>query len=128
MDQLDIIRYFAALIIVLGLLGGFAVIARRAGWTGSIPGLERFTPRLMDRRLKITESLVLDPRRRIVIVRADDREHVLLLGAERETLLETQPARPEPVFEPVLPETEDADESEANAPTAAPVNLVGGSS
>ena len=130
MDQLDIIRYFAALIIVLGLLGGFAVIARRAGWTGSLPGLDRFIQSPVERRLAISESLILDPRRRVVIVRSDDHEHVLLLGPERETLLETRPAKPEPVFEPVLPASEDAETNE-DAPhesPATPISVVGGQS
>jgi len=130
MDQLDIIRYFAALIIVLGLLGGFAVIARRTGWTGALPGLERFAQKPVERRLAISESLVLDPRRRVVIVRSDDQEHVLLLGPERETLLDTRPARPEPVFEPVLPDTASpsTDETDGAEASSAPINIAGGAS
>ena len=98
MDGLDIIRYFAALIIVLGLLGGFAVLARRAGWTGALPSLDRWSPQGRKRRLSVTESLILDPRRKVVIVKVDDTEHVLLLGAEREQVLDRAAAREEPVF------------------------------
>jgi len=122
LDQLDFIRYFAALIIVLGLLGGFAVVARRAGWTGAMPGLDRLAPRRTEKRLEIRENLILDPRRRVVIVRADDHDHVLLLGPERETLLETRPARPEPVFEPVLPDEPPSVEGE-DAPSATVTRL-----
>ncbi|MBC7768320.1 MAG: flagellar biosynthetic protein FliO [Phycisphaerales bacterium] len=32
------------------------------------------------RRLKLSESLMLDPRRRLVLVRCDGREHLILLG------------------------------------------------
>ena len=32
------------------------------------------------RRLKVMESLMLDPRRRLVVVRFDDRDHLLLLS------------------------------------------------
>ena len=104
MDQLDIIRYFAALILVLGLLGGFAVVARRAGWMGPMPMLDRWSTQPRKRRLSITETLVLDPRRKVVIVRVDDAEHVLLLGSEREQVLDRAPAKEEPVFEPVAPD------------------------
>jgi len=101
LDLIDFSRYFAALLVVLGLLGGVAVILRK-GWlpTGltNFQGLDR-----RERRLGVKESLILDPRRRIVIVKSDDMEHVLLLGPERETVLETRKARIEPVFEPEMP-------------------------
>ncbi|MFW5661277.1 MAG: flagellar biosynthetic protein FliO, partial [Oceanicaulis sp.] len=107
MDLIDFSRYFAALLVVLGLLGGVAVILRK-GWlpTGlsGFQGLER-----SERRLAVKESLILDPRRRIVIVKSDGVEHVLLLGPERETVLETRPAKSEPVFQPELPEGDGAD-------------------
>ncbi|MFP4519411.1 MAG: flagellar biosynthetic protein FliO [Oceanicaulis sp.] len=116
MDLIDFSRYFAALLVVLGLLGGVAVILRK-GWlpTGlsGFQGLER-----RERRLAVKESLILDPRRRVVIVKSDDTEHVLLLGPERETVLETRPARAEPVFEPELPQTQD-DQGEDRALRAA---------
>lgn len=134
MDQLDIIRYFAALILVLGLLGGFAVLARRAGWTGALPALDRFSPHPRKRRLAVTESLILDPRRKLVIVRVDDAEHVLLLGADREQVISSAQARPEPVFEPVTPDTEAEveasrdSEDDGTASTSASVTRLGGGS
>ena len=82
MDALDILRYFAALLLVLGLLGGFLFIVRR-GWIPGMATLSGFAGIPADRRLNVKESLVLDPRRRVVIVKADDQEHVLLLGPER---------------------------------------------
>ncbi|WP_050752850.1 MULTISPECIES: flagellar biosynthetic protein FliO [unclassified Oceanicaulis] len=123
LDQLDIIRYFAALILVLGLLGGFAVLARRAGWTGALPALDRWSPQARKRRLSVTETLILDPRRKVVIVRVDDTEHVLLLGGEREQVLERGPAPAEPVFEPVAP---DHDEAEDDDTQIASVTRLGG--
>ncbi|WP_199200489.1 flagellar biosynthetic protein FliO [Alkalicaulis satelles] len=102
MDQVDFIRFFAALILVLGLLGGLALILRK-GWVP--PGFASFSqfqaPRSA-RRLGVRESLVIDPRRRVVIVRADGKDHVVLLGLNGETVLDAVPAPPEPVFEPVF--------------------------
>jgi flagellar protein FliO/FliZ len=122
LDQLDIIRYFAALILVLGLLGGFAVLARRAGWTGALPTLDRWSPQARKRRLSVTESLILDPRRKLVIVRVDDTEHVLLLGGEREQVLGSNPVQDEPVFKPVAPDSDD----EPDAHEGASVTRLGG--
>lgn len=117
MDLIDFSRYFAALLVVLGLLGGFALLARRGWLPGGIQGLSSFSSlsgSRAERRLSIKESLILDPRRRVVIVKADGEEHTLLLGPERETLLATRTAKPEPVFEPIAPGSED-DASHAGA-------------
>ncbi len=102
MDAFDFLRYFAALLLVLGLLGGFLFIVRR-GWIPGMPSLATLTGGRADRRLAVKDSLVLDPRRRVVIIKADEDEHVLLLGPERETVLATRPAKEEPVFEPDMP-------------------------
>lgn len=118
MDLIDFSRYFAALLVVLGLLGGVAVILRK-GWLPT--GLTNFQG--MDRRarrLGVKESLILDPRRRIVIVKSDDMEHVLLLGPERETVLETRKAKAEPVFEPELPDGDAAASHDAVERETAP--------
>ncbi|WBQ09707.1 flagellar biosynthetic protein FliO [Hyphomonadaceae bacterium ML37] len=109
MDQVDFIRFFAALILVLGLLGGFWVILRKGWLPSGFSGLVNLQPARGARRLSIRESLLLDPRRRVVIVRADGIEHVVLLGASGETVLDTRPAPPEPVFEPVFESAPDVD-------------------
>lgn len=89
MDVVDAARYIAALAVVLGLLGLLALGARQ-GWLaniiaslsrGQISGTKR------QRRMKVVETLVLDPRRRIVIVEIDGKERALLLGASGETTL-----------------------------------------
>ena len=116
MDILDFSRYFAALLVVLGLLGGFAIIVRRGWLPGSFPALANLSGARQKRRLQVTESLILDPRRRVVIVKADEEEHVLLLGPERETLLTTRPAKEEPVFEPEMPDDVLLDASADDAP------------
>ena len=42
-----------------------------------------------DRRLALIEMLSLDPRRRIVLVRRDNKEHLILLSPTGETILES---------------------------------------
>jgi len=95
MDVVDFAQYFAALAVVLGLLGLFALAGTQGWFTKFVnslatKGLER-TKR--ERRLRVTESLVLDPRRRVVIVKIDEEEHVLLLGAGTEIVLDRRPAK-----------------------------------
>ena len=58
---------------ILGLIVGVAYGARRFGMIDSMRGANL-------RRMKVSESLMLDPRRRLVLVRCDGREHLLLLG------------------------------------------------
>lgn len=87
MELLDWARSLFALIATLGLILGVAYGARRLGMlqaNGQQP-----------KRLKVTESLMLDPRRRMVIVRCDDREHLILLGPGGDIVVGDQPAKPE---------------------------------
>lgn len=99
MDIVDFGRYFAALLLVLGLLGGLALLLRRAGVAGLMPNFQR-TGTL--RRMEIAASVMLDARRRVVAVRVDEEEHIILLGMSGETVLDRRPAPPR--FEPVLPD------------------------
>ena len=82
MDLVDFARYFAALLLVLGLIGFAAIGARRFG----VPGLAK----PMDaRRLKIVEVLMLSPRQRLAIVRRDNVEHLVMIGPDGASVIET---------------------------------------
>ena len=72
MTLVDWGRALFALIATLALIGLVAYGARRLGMIQ--PGAAG------PRRLKVLESLILDPLRRLVVVRFDDREHLLLLS------------------------------------------------
>lgn len=78
MDLLSFLRALFALGLTLGLLGLAAYVARRWG----PPGLFQIK-RPEDRRLGVVETLVLDPNRRLVLVRVDGVERLLLLGEGR---------------------------------------------
>ena len=99
MDIGEIARMVFALALTLGLIGLAAVAARRFA-----PGALLRLPSAKERRLKVVESLLLDPARRLVIVRCDDQEHVMLLGEGR--VLQSAPARPDPA--PAAPAEEAA--------------------
>ncbi len=78
MDFAEIIRMIAALAVTLGLVGLATVAARRYGPTAL---LRLKTP--AQRRLQVVESLILDPQRRLVLVRCDRQERLILLGEGR---------------------------------------------
>ncbi len=93
MEVSEILRFASALIFVVGLIVACAWAAKRFGLvpTGRQSSLNR--------RLAVTETLAIDPKRKLVIVRHDDREHLLLLG-EQDTILEAGlPAKDEPATE-----------------------------
>ena len=81
MAFLDFLRAVLALSVTLGLIG-------LAAWA-----LRRYAPDLMarlqggpvrQRRLQIVETLVLDPSRRLLLVRVGAEERLILLGEGRE--------------------------------------------
>ncbi len=89
MDFLDWLRALFALLATLALIGLAAYAARRFGMLQ--PGANA-----APRRLKLVESLMLDPRRRLVVVRFDDRDHVLLLSPAGDRVVTDSAAKEEP--------------------------------
>ena len=92
MDLLTWARALFALLATLALIGLVAYGARRLNM---LQGVVR-----APRRLKITESLMIDPRRRLVVVRFDERELLLLLSpagdrAISEVAAKTEPGEPQ---------------------------------
>lgn len=81
MEVESYLRFLAALAAVLALLLAGAWCLRRFGpGTGLVPR--------GGRRLAVVESLSLDPRRRLLLVRRDGVEHLLLLGPGGECVVE----------------------------------------
>ena len=91
MDLIDIGRYFAALLLVLALVGAAGLAVRRFGMPGVVKGQNT-------RRLQIVESLMLGPKQRLYIVRRDDVEHLVVMGPNGTTVVESGIAvTPQPV-------------------------------
>jgi flagellar protein FliO/FliZ len=88
-DVGDYFRFVVALAFVLALIGAMAWLARRFGFAPPprLPG--------QPRRLKLIETLALDARRRLVLVRRDQTEHLLLVGGATEVTVETGIRSPE---------------------------------
>ncbi len=90
----EALRIFFAFIAVMGLIGVAALAARKAGFVSASGGFAR------KRRLSVVETLAVDARRRVAIIRCDEREHLIILGPASETViardLETPPTMEEP--------------------------------
>ena len=72
-----------ALVFVLALLGLFYLVMRRLGIGGTLPRTRG------ERRLRVVEVLPVDAKRRLVLLRRDGREHLVLLGPESDLLIES---------------------------------------
>jgi flagellar protein FliO/FliZ len=91
MEFLDLFRYLGALLLVLALIGGAALAARKFG----VPGVSRAFP---DKRLHVVETLMVGPKQRLFILRRDNVEHLVLSGPDGASVIEANI----PV-EPVVP-------------------------
>jgi flagellar protein FliO/FliZ len=77
-------QFVLALIFVLGLIWTLAILARRFGLAPRVTG-----GRGGARRLSIVEVLPVDAKRRLVLVRRDGVEHLILLGASSDLIVES---------------------------------------
>jgi flagellar protein FliO/FliZ len=87
------IRFIAALALVLGLIGVAAWAARRFGLAGRLPMVAG-----RSRRLGVVEAMSLDPKHRLVLVRRDDTEHLLMLGPAGAAVVEGGFSAPPPAL------------------------------
>ncbi len=79
----DYLRFVLALLFVLGLIGLLAYLGRRFNLMPRVTTGSRGP-----RRLGIVEILSVDAKRRLILVRRDDVEHLVMLGAAGETVIE----------------------------------------
>jgi len=75
--------YFSALALVIGLILALAWIARRLGFMGRLAATGG------KRRLAIVEVLPLDAKRRLVLLRRDGMEHLVLMGIGGDIVVES---------------------------------------
>ena len=84
MDELDIGRFVFAFLFVIALIGGLGVFLKRYTKFQAMLGVKE-----EGARLAVIEVRYLDPKRKLLLVRRDDREHLLLLADGRELVIET---------------------------------------
>jgi flagellar protein FliO/FliZ len=90
MDFSEIFRFVAALAFILGLIGVCAILARRFGFA---PGA---SPAGGQRRLGIVEVKAIDAKHRLLLIRRDGKEHLILTGGETPLLIEGSIDAPAP--------------------------------
>lgn len=82
METLDYLRFLLALAAVVGLIAGAAWAARRFGLAPKVSGMG-------GGRLGIVAVQSIDTRRKLVLVRRDDREHLIIVSPTAETVIES---------------------------------------
>lgn len=90
-------KFFLALVIVLLLIGAAAYLVRRFG----VAGLAAGTQRNRQMRLAVVDSAEIDARRKLMIVRRDNVEHLLLIGGPNDVLVEANIMRAAAVGQPL---------------------------
>jgi hypothetical protein len=96
----DILTYLVLIVLIAGALIAAALVAR-SYMNGSSP-LDGFFGPKPDRRLDVVEHASVDGRRRLILVRRDNVEHLIMTGGPVDVVIETgiaqrASARPEPV-------------------------------
>ena len=102
MDIGNYLQFLLALIFVLGLIGLLAFLGKRFGL---IPFTGRVKTGGSGRRLGVVEVASIDAKRRRVLVRRDESEHLVLLGIDSDIVIETSISSPAPSAPTVAKET-----------------------
>jgi flagellar protein FliO/FliZ len=76
-------RFLGALVLVVALIFALAWVAKRLGFGG------RLATARGKRRLGVQEVLSLDNKRRLVLLKRDGVEHLILLGLNDDVVVET---------------------------------------
>ncbi len=96
METETYMRFVLTLLFVLALIGVLAWLARRVGLGNRVARAGG-----SHRRLTVSEVRVIDGKRRLVLVRRDEVEHLVLLGPQKDLVIETGIPVPEPADEEV---------------------------
>lgn len=84
MDMVDLSQVLFAFVGVVVLIFAVTFIAKKFGLHTRLAGMQ--SP---EKRLKIVDALAIDPRRRLVLIKRDDVEHLILLSQQQDILIET---------------------------------------
>lgn len=90
MELSEIFRFVASLVFIIGLIGLCAYAAKKLGLaSGGV------TTTGSQKRLAIIEVKVIDAKHRLILMRRDGKEHLVLLGGEQNLLIESGIDAPE---------------------------------
>lgn len=82
-DIPQILRLILALVFVLSLMGGLALLLKKLGLSSTVsaPGSKR--------RVKVIENLQIDHRHRAIILECDSKQHLVLFGPNGDTVVDS---------------------------------------
>lgn len=83
METNEVLRFLSALVFVVALMGGLWLILKKMGINGGFTLQQG-----KKRRLKIVEMLPIDVKHKAVLLRCDDKDHLVILGPNGETVIE----------------------------------------
>jgi flagellar protein FliO/FliZ len=92
-DTVSWLRAVGALAFTLALLFGFAILLRRYGH--KLGALGMAMPGSKSKRLSVSEMLPIDARHRLLMLRRDGVEHLVILGPAGATVVESNIAAAE---------------------------------
>jgi flagellar protein FliO/FliZ len=82
-------RFIIAFVLVLGLIGAGTVLWRRFG----VGPLSPLGPRGRQARLAVIDAAAVDARRRLVLIKRDNIEHLLMIGGPTDIVIESNITR-----------------------------------
>lgn len=86
MTYYDYLKFLFAFIFVLSLMGGLAYVLKRLGFgQGGVNGI--ISPK--KKRLQIIEAMPIDSKHKAILLQRDDTQHLVLLGTNSDTIIET---------------------------------------
>ncbi len=81
--MMEYLRFGLALIFVLGLIAACSWFGKRMGLTPRVTGAKG------DSRIGVIEVQAVDARRKLLLIRRDNVEHLILLNGDRDLLVES---------------------------------------
>ncbi len=92
MTYQDYLKFVFALIFVISLMGGLSLLLKRFGFgQGGLGAM--ISPK--NKRLKVIEITPIDPKHKAVLLQRDDIQHLVLFGANGDTVIETNIKAPQ---------------------------------
>lgn len=86
MDTVDPVRFLFASFVVLGLLALLAVFLKRYG--NKFSGAKLFAMNQTKGRISILEMQYIDHKSKLLLIKRDDIEHLVLIGDGKATIIE----------------------------------------
>lgn len=83
METVDFTKFFLSLAFVVGLVWFCAFMLRKSGLDKKLRGATGGHG-----RLQVVDVLYIDPKRKLMMVRADSREYLLLIAGDNATVID----------------------------------------